>query len=135
MGLAKGIVALVFFVFFLPIAFAVGFGIGNDAAVYGYDPEIAIAIFVEMILLFSTGLLIPGIFCILGKQYDTARWYYALIPVETLWFLIYTMIVALTNPTSFMSTFWEFFGLGLGASIVLSIISIGLIRFKDFFSF
>ncbi|MHA1671384.1 MAG: hypothetical protein ACTSV5_12520 [Promethearchaeota archaeon] len=67
MGLAKGIVALVFFVFFLPISFTVGFGISNDAVVNGYDAEIGIFFLVEFLLLFSTSLLIPGIFCILGK--------------------------------------------------------------------
>ncbi|MHA1106952.1 MAG: hypothetical protein ACTSPN_14760 [Promethearchaeota archaeon] len=122
MGLAKGIVALVFFVFFLPIAFAAGFGISNDAAVNGYDVEIGIFFLVEFLLLFSTGLLIPGIFCILGKQYNKAKWYYALIPTTTLIFLFYTMIVAIFSPTSFVSNFIEFLGLGIGSSIFLAII-------------
>lgn len=122
MGLAKGIVALVFFVIFTPTSIAVAIGIGTEAGVYGYDVEIAIFFLVEFLLLFSTALLIPGILCILGKQYDTAKWYYALIPTTTLMILIYTMIVAILTPTSFISSFLEFLGLGLGGSIVLAII-------------
>ncbi|MBY9018541.1 MAG: hypothetical protein KGD66_06895 [Candidatus Lokiarchaeota archaeon] len=131
MGLAKGIVALVFFVFFLPVSFAVGFGIANDAAVNGYDAEIGIFFLVEFLLLFSTGLLIPGIFCILGKQYNKAKWYYALIPTTTLIFLFYTMIVAIFSPTSFISSFLEFLGLGIGSSIFLAIIVV-CVSFLDY---
>ena len=122
MGLTKGIVALVFFALFTLVSIAVTISIGTEAGVYGYDAEIAIFFLVEFLLLFSTSLLIPGIFCILGKKYNKAKWYYALIPTTLLWILIYTMIVAILAPTSFISSFLEFLGLGMGGSIVLAII-------------
>ncbi len=122
MGQGKGIAAMVFFVFFTILSIGIGFGLGSEAEISGFDFEIAIAIFVELILLFSTAFLIPGIFCLLGKQYDSARWYYALIPVTILWILVYTMVVAILAPTSFISNFIEFLGLGIGGSVVLAII-------------
>jgi len=117
MGKGKGIAAMVFFVFFLFPSIAIVFEL------YGYNAEMAIIIFVELILLFSTAFLIPGIFCLLGKKYDVAKWYYALIPVTLLWFLIYTMVVAILAPTSFISSFLEFLGLGIGGAVVLAIIA------------
>jgi len=92
--------------------------------VYGIDLEIAIVIFVECVLLFSFFFLIPGIFCLLGKQYGVSRWYYAFIPTILLWILIYTMVVAILAPTSFMSNFLEYIGLGIGASVVLTIVAL-----------
>jgi len=122
MGKGKGIAAIVFFVFFIFVSIAVAFGIGLDAESSGYDSEIAVVILVEFILLFSTGLLIPGIFCLLEMRYDVAKWYYALIPVTLLWMMIYTMVVAILAPTSFISNFQDFWGLGIGASVVLAIV-------------
>jgi len=111
--------AMILFAFFTFISIAIAYGLGTTA---GIDLEIAIVIFVELILLFSTAFLIPGIFCLLGKQYGSAKWYYALIPVTLLWILIYTMVVAILAPTSFISNFLEFLGLGIGASVVLAIV-------------
>ena len=122
MGQGKGIAAMVIFVFFTFLSIAISFDLGINAAAYGIDSEIAIVILVECILLFSTTFLIPGIFCLLGKQYGVAKWYYALIPVTLLWILIYTMVVAILAPTSFISNFIEFLGLGIGGSVVLAII-------------
>ena len=122
MGQAKGVVAITFFFIFTIFSFIISFGLGNDAAASGYDIEIAIFFLVEFLLFSSTGLLIPGIFCILGKKYNKAKWYYALIPTTLLWILIYTMVVAILAPTSFVSSFLEFLGLGMGGSIVLAII-------------
>jgi len=124
MGQAKGIVAITFFFIFTIFSFIISFGLGSDAASGGYDPEIAIFFLVESLLLFSTGLLVPGIFCLLEKQYDTAKWFYGLIPTTLLWMLIYTLIVAVLAPTAFISNFLEFLGLGFGGSIVLAIISL-----------
>lgn len=121
MGQGKGIAAMVFFVFFIFISIAIANGLGTTA---GIDFEIAIVILVELILLFSTAFLIPGIFCLLGKQYGSAKWYYALIPVTLLWIVIYTMVVAILAPTSFLSNFLEFLGLGIGASVVLGIVAL-----------
>lgn len=119
MGQGKGIAAMVFFVFFIFISIAIAYSLGTTAEI---DLEIAIVILVECVLLFSTALLIPGIFCLLGKQYGVAKIYYALIPTTILWILIYTMVVAILAPTSFISNFLEFLGLGIGASVVLAIV-------------
>ena len=119
MGKGKGIAGIVFFVFFILISIGLAYDLGTNAEI---DSEIAIVIFVECVLLFSTAFLIPGIFCLLGKQYGILRWYYALIPVTLLWFLIYTMVVAILAPTSFISNFLEFLGLGIGGAIVLAIV-------------
>jgi len=122
MGQGKGIAAIILFVFFTVVSIAISFDLGINAAVYGIDLEIAIVIFVECALLFSTAFLIPGIFCLLGKQYGIVRWYYALIPVTLLWIVIYTMVVAILVPTSFISNFIEYLGLGIGGAVVLAII-------------
>ena len=122
MGQGKGIAAIILFVFFTIVSIAISFDLGINAVVYGIDSEIAIVIFVECALLFSTAFLIPGIFCLLGKQYGVAKWYYAFIPTILLWILIYTMVVAILAPTSFMSNFLEYIGLGIGASVVLTIV-------------
>ena len=122
MGQGKGLAAMILFAFFTFLSIAISFGIGMDAENFGYDLEIAIVIFVELILLFSTAFLIPGIFCLLGKQYGVAKWYYALIPVTLLWIVIYTMVVAILAPTSFISNFIEYLGLGIGGAVVLAII-------------
>lgn len=119
MGQGKGLAAMILFAFFTFISIAIAYGLGTTA---GIDLEIAIVIFVELILLFSTAFLIPGIFCLLGKQYGSAKWYYALIPVTLLWILIYTMVVAILAPTSFISNFLEYLGLGIGGAVVLAIV-------------
>ena len=124
MGQGKGIAAIILFVFFTIVSIAISFDLGINAVVYGIDSEIAIVIFVECALLFSTAFLIPGIFCLLGKQYGIVRWYYAFIPTILLWLLIYTMVVAILAPTSFMSNFLEFLGLGIGSSVVLAIVAL-----------
>ncbi len=111
--------AMIFFVFFIIISIGIAYGLGTTA---GIDFEIAIVVFVECVLLCVTAFLIPGIFCLLGKHYGTKVWYYALIPVTILLILIYTMVVAILAPTSFISNFLEFLGLGIGASVVLAII-------------
>ena len=124
MGQGKGIAAIIFFVFFTVVSIAISFDLGINAVVYGIDLEIAIVIFVVCALLFSTAFLIPGIFCLLGKQYGAAKWYFALIPVTLLWILIYTIVVAILAPTSFISNFIDFLGLGIGGAVVLAIVVI-----------
>ncbi len=119
MGKKDGIAGIVFFVFFIILSIIIASELGTNAEL---DLEIAIVILVELFLFCSTAFLIPGIVCLLGKHFGAKVWYYALIPVTLLGIVIYTMVVAILAPTSFMITFLEFLGLGIGAAVVLAIV-------------
>ncbi|MHA1460122.1 MAG: hypothetical protein ACTSO8_01470 [Promethearchaeota archaeon] len=82
----------------------------------------AIVVLITSILFCSSAFLIPGILSLLGKKIGVMGWYYALIPVTLLWMLIYTMVIAILFPTSFISNFQGLLGVGIIGSVVLAIV-------------
>ena len=120
MGRGKGIAGIIAFIFFTMMS------IGTNIAFKELfsSEEAAMALFVISLLIWSTGFLIPGIVCLL--EYKVQKWgifVYLIIPITLFWFLIYTFIITALAPSTFMSSFQEFLGIGVAASIILGIIA------------
>jgi len=120
MGRGKGIAGIIAFIFFTMMSIGINIAfkelISSEAA--------AMILFVISLLIWSTGFLIPGIFCLLEHEVKRGLIFvYLIIPLTLLWFLIYTFIITALAPSTFMSTFQEFLGIGVAASIILGIIA------------
>ena len=123
MGQGKGIAGIVIFSIFTLMAMAVRFSLEPD-----FPLEAAANInFITFLLMVVTGLLIPGILCLKEIKIKEGFIYlYSVLPTTLLWTIIYTFIVSVLAPLSFISTYLEFMGLGFGLSILLGHIVAGL---------
>ena len=120
MGRGKGIAGVIAFAILSLISIGLKFSFEPISS----SEEGAMIILVLSLLIWGMGFLIPGIFCLLEIEVKKGLIYlYIIIPLILFWFLIYSFIVYALAPSTFMSTFQEHMGLGIGLSIVLSIIS------------
>ena len=120
MSRGKGIAGIIAFIIFTLMSIGLKIALKELFS----SEEAAMALFVISLLIWSTGFLIPGIICLL--EYEVKRgliFVYFLIPVTLMWFLIYTFIINVLAPSSFMSTFQEFLGIGIVLSVILGIIA------------
>ncbi len=120
MGRGKGIAGIIAFIFFTLMSI----GINSASKELISSEEAAMALFVISLLIWSTSFLIPGIICLL--EYEVKRgliFVYLIIPMTLFWFLIYTFIITALTPSTFMSSFQEFLGIGVAVSIILGIIA------------
>ena len=120
MSKGKGIAGIIAFIFFTMMS--IGINISMKEVIS--SEEASMTLFVISLLIWSTGFLIPGIICLL--EYEVKRgliFVYLIIPITLLWFLIYTFIISALAPSTFMSSFQEFLGIGVAASIILGIIA------------
>ena len=116
MGVKKGIVALCFGVFFLTMSIIIIFtGIP-------YRLDIAIAFLVEVICLWTLTFFIPGILCIKGfKMSEKWKYWYVVPPLTLLCMLVYMFIILIIAGENFWTGFVNFFGAGLGLSLLFSL--------------
>ena len=120
MSKGKGIAGIIAFIFFTLMS--IGINIAFKELIS--SEEAAMILFVISLLIWSTGFLIPGIVCLLEHEVKRGLIFvYLIIPLTLLWFLIYTFIITALAPLNFMSSFQEFLGLGIAASIILGIIA------------
>ena len=122
MGKGKGIAGIITFAIFTLMAIGMRFSLDPSVT-----SEIAATInFVAFILMIATGFLIPGIICLIKIKVKKGFIHmYSAIPVTLLWFILYTFLVSMLAPSTFMSTYLEFMGLGVGLSILLGILVAG----------
>ncbi len=116
MGKGKGIAGIILFSIFTLMAIAVRFSLEPD-----FPLETAANInFIMFILMVTTGLLIPGIYSLKEIKLKQGYFYlYSILPTTLLWLIVYTIIISALAPLTFVSTYLEFIGLGLGLSILL----------------
>ena len=116
MGKGKGIAGIIIFSLFALMAIAVKFSLEPD-----FPLEAAANInFITFLLMVVTGLLIPGILCLKEIKIKQGFIYlYSILPTTLLWIILYTFLVSVLAPLTFMSTYLEFMGLGFGLSILL----------------
>lgn len=120
MGRGKGIAGVIAFVSLSLIS--IGLKISFEPT--SSSEEGAMIILVLSLLIWGMGFLIPGIFCLFEIEVKKGLiCLYLIIPLILFWFLTYSFIVYALAPSTFMSTFQEYMGIGVGLSIVLGIIA------------
>lgn len=120
MGQGKGIAGIIFFVLFTFFTTAIAF-----SGTFSFTANLWF--FLIGVLAWTTGLLIPGIFCLLERKVKkSSKYLYAILPVTLFWFLLYTLIIAIAFRENFISGFTAFLGLGLGLSFLGGLVVAGI---------
>ncbi len=119
MGRGKGIAGLIAFA----ILSLISIGLKTSFEPFSISEEGSMIILVLSLFIWGTGFLIPGIFCLfeieLKKELICV---YLIIPLILFCFLVYSFIIYALAPLTFMSTFQEHMGIGVGLSILLGIV-------------
>ncbi len=127
MSKGKGIAGIIAFIFFTLMSIVINIAFKELIS----SEEAAMALFVISLLIWSTCFLIPGIIYLLECEVKRGLIFvYSTIPMTLFWFLIYTFIITALAPSTFMSSFQEFLGIGVAVSIILGIIAICLGYFE-----
>jgi len=92
-------------------------------------------IFLIGVLAWTTGFLIPGIFCLKQRKVkNSIKYLYTILPVTLFWFSIYTFVTALASRENFMTGFIAFLGIGLGLSFLGGLLVAGLAAVYPYFT-
>ena len=120
MGKGKGIAAIIFFAIFTFFTSAIAF---SGEFVFMAN----LWFFLISLSAWTTGLLVPGILCLLEKKVKNVyKYLYTILPVTLFWFLLYTFVIAIAFRENFMVGYIGFLALGLGLSVLGGLIVAGL---------